>query len=223
MRILVVEDDAALASFLRKGLEEQGHIVDVRGDGRDGLLQASSEDYDVILLDRMLPNVDGLKLLQTLRAVGDSTPVLIISALGDVDERVKGLRAGGDDYLSKPVAMSEVVARIDALARRHPSLEEGTEFRVGDLLVDLLGRRAERSGRSIELTQREFRILEILARNAGRVVTRSMLLELVWNYRFDPQTNVIDQHVSRLRRKIEEGFDNPLIHTVRGVGYTMRA
>lgn len=223
MQILLVEDDPRVASFLRKGLEEEGHVVDLREDGRSGLLQASSECYDLILLDRMLPHVDGLKILQTLRATGDETPVLILSALGDVDERVKGLRAGGDDYLSKPVAMSELLARVDALGRRRALADEPTELRIGDLLVDLLGHRVERGGKVIELTPREFRLLEFLARHAGRVVTRSMLLEHVWNYHFDPQTNVIDQHVSRLRQKLERGFDKPLIQTVRGAGYTLRS
>lgn len=223
MHILLIEDDPGVASFLRKGLEEEGHIVDLREDGRSGLLQASTERYDVILLDRMLPHVDGLKILQTLRATGDETPVLVLSALGDVDERVKGLRAGGDDYLSKPVAMSELLARVDALGRRRALTDEPTELRVGDLVVDLLGHRVERGGKPIDLTPHEFRLLEVLARHAGRVVTRSMLLEQVWNYHFDPQTNVIDQHVSRLRQKIERGFDEPLIHTVRGAGYSLRS
>lgn len=223
MHILLVEDDPRVADFLRKGLEEEGHIVDHRDDGRAGLLQASTECYDLILLDRMLPHVDGLKILQTLRATDDATPVMILSALADVDERVKGLRAGGDDYLAKPVAMSELLARVEALGRRGALAEEATEFRVGNLVVDLLGHRVERGGKPVELTPREFQILEVLARHAGRVVTRSMLLEHVWNYHFDPQTNVIDQHVSRLRQKLERGFDTPLIHTVRGAGYSLRA
>ena len=222
MHILLVEDDPGVASFLRKGLEEAGHLVDLREDGRSGLIQATSERYDLILLDRMLPHVDGLRIVQTLRATGDATPVLILSALGDVDERVKGLRAGGDDYLPKPVAMSELLARVDALGRRRAMPDDPVELKSGDLVVDLLGHRVERGGRPIELTPREFRLLEVLARNAGRVVTRSMLLEQVWNYHFDPQTNVIDQHVSRLRQKLERGFSEPLIQTVRGVGYTLR-
>lgn len=224
MHILLVEDDAKVASYLHKGLQAAGHIVDHFADGRAGLLQASVERYDVILLDRMLPNVDGLKIVQTLRATGDTTPILILSARGDVDERVMGLRAGSDDYLAKPVALSELLARVEALGRRG-SLADApvTQFRVGDLSIDLVGRRVERSGTAIDLTQREFSILELLARHEGRIVTRSMLLEHVWNYRFDPQTNVIDQHLSRLRQKLERGFDKPLIHTVRGSGYMLRA
>ena len=223
MHILLVEDDPRVAAYLRKGLEEEGHIVDLRLDGRAGLLQASTERYDVILLDRMLPHVDGLKILQTLRATGDTTPVLILSALADVDERVKGLRAGSDDYLAKPVAISELLARVDALGRRGVLTEEAVEIRVGTLLVDRLGHRVELEGRSVELTAREFRILELLVRHAGRVVTRSMLLEHVWNYHFDPQTNVIDQHLSRLRQKLAHVSDKPIIHTVRGAGYSLRA
>jgi two-component system, OmpR family, response regulator len=223
MHILLVEDDPKVASYLCRGLQEGGHLVDHFADGRLGLLQASTERYDIILLDRMLPNVDGLKILQTLRATGDTTPVLILSALGDVDERVRGLKAGSDDYLAKPVAISELLARVEALGRRSAAAEAPvTEYRIGDLRIDLVGRRVERSGSLIELTQREFSILEILARNAGRIVTRSMLLEEVWNYRFDPQTNVIDQHLSRLRQKLERGFDEPLIRTVRGSGYMLR-
>ena len=222
MHILLVEDDPRVASYLRKGLEEEGHIVDHRDDGRSGLLQASTERYDLILLDRMLPHVDGLKILQTLRATGDSTPVLILSALGDVDERVKGLRAGGDDYLSKPVAISELLARVDALGRRGALAEEPAEMRVGPLVIDRLGHRVELDGRPVDLTAREYRILELLARHAGRVVTRSMLLEHVWNYHFDPQTNVIDQHLSRLRQKLALASPNAIIHTVRGAGYSLR-
>jgi len=222
MQILLVEDDPGVAVYLRKGLEEAGHHVDHRPDGRSGLLQASTERYDVILLDRMLPHVDGLKILQTLRATGDSTPVMMLSALGDVDERVKGLRAGGDDYLAKPVAISELLARVDALGRRGALAEEPSEIRVGALAIDRLGRRVQLEGRAVDLTAREYEILELLARHAGRVVTRSMLLEQVWNYHFDPQTNVIDQHLSRLRQKLALVSATPLIHTVRGAGYTLR-
>ena len=222
MQILLVEDDPSVAAYIRKALEEGGHVVDLRSDGRAGLLQASTERYDLILLDRMLPHVDGLKILQTLRATGDSTPVLILSALGDVDERVKGLRAGGDDYLPKPVAMSELLARVEALARRGPLAEEPAEMRVGPIVIDRLAHRVELEGRPVDLTPREYRILELLARHAGRVVTRSMLLEHVWNYHFDPQTNVIDQHLSRLRHKLAAISAIPLVHTVRGAGYTLR-
>ena len=222
MQILLIEDDPAVALYLRKGLEAEGHVVDHRGDGRSGLLQASTERYDLILLDRMLPHVDGLKILQTLRATGDSTPIILLSALGDVDERVKGLRGGGDDYLAKPVAISELLARVDAIGRRGVLQEEPTEIRLAGLVVDRLAHRVEIDGRPVDLTGREFRILELLARHAGRVVTRSMLLEQVWNYHFDPQTNVIDQHLSRLRQKLAAVSDRSLIQTVRGAGYTLR-
>jgi two-component system OmpR family response regulator len=224
MHVLLVEDDEALAGYIVKGLQEAGHLVDHRADGREGLLQATCETYDAIVLDRMLPGVDGLKILATLRATEDDTPVLILSALGDVDERVKGLRAGSDDYLSKPFALSELIARVEALGRRGPVTNEApAALRVGDLEIDLLGHTVTRGGRKIEVTTREFRILGYLARNAGRVVTRSMLLENVWDYHFDPQTNIIDQHISNLRHKIEGDGATPLIHTVRGMGYVMRA
>jgi len=223
MHILLIEDDERVADFVAKGLREEGHLVDREGDGKAGLIRASSDQYDVIVLDRMLPQVDGLKILQTIRATGDETPVLILSALGDLDERVKGLKSGGDDYLPKPFALSELIARVEALGRRKPGQSEATEIEVGDLRIDLLGRIARRAGKRIDLTDREFRILDYLARNAGRVVTRSMLLEHVWDYHFDPQTNVIDQHVSRLRQKLDRHGGAPLIHTVRGAGYTMRA
>mgnify|MGYP001151310570 CR=1 FL=1 len=224
MHVLLVEDDEALAGYIVKGLQEAGHLVDHRADGREGLLQATCETYDAIVLDRMLPGVDGLKILATLRATEDDTPVLILSALGDVDERVKGLRAGSDDYLSKPFALSELIARVEALGRRGPVTNEApAALRVGDLEIDLLGHTVMRGGRKIDVTTREFRILGYLARNAGRVVTRSMLLENVWDYHFDPQTNIIDQHISNLRHKIEGDGAAPLIHTVRGMGYVMRA
>ncbi len=222
MHLLLIEDDARVAAFVAKALREEGHHVDHCADGRSGLLQASSEAYDVIVLDRMLPQVDGMKILQTIRATGDTTPVLILSALGDTDERVKGLRAGGDDYLPKPFAVSELVARVEVLGRRSPAQEESARIAIGDFALDSIGRIATRGGRRIELTNREFRILEYLARNAGQVVTRSMLLEQVWDYHFDPQTNIIDQHVSRLRQKLDKGFDTPLIETVRGAGYSIR-
>ncbi|MBT2132838.1 response regulator transcription factor [Croceibacterium sp. LX-88] len=224
MQVLLIEDDTRVAEFVAGGLRQAGHQVDVRHDGRDGLIQATSETYDVIVLDRMLPNVDGLKILQTLRATGDTTPVLILSALADVDERVRGLKAGGDDYLGKPFALSELLARVEALARRAPQSDAPvTGFEIDNLVIDLLGHTAQRGGRRIDLTSREFRILVCLAENAGRVVTRSMLLEQVWDYSFDPQTNVIDQHISKLRQKIDREFERPLIHTVRGSGYVLRA
>ena len=212
-----------MADHVARGLREAGHMVDVARAGRDGLFKAAAEQFDAIILDRMLPEVDGLKILQTIRATGDDTPVLILSALGDVDERIKGLRAGGDDYLPKPFALSELIARVEVLGRRGPAIVETTQLVAGDLILDLLGRTATRAGRRIELTQREFRILEYLMRNAGRVVTRSMLLENVWDYSFDPQTNIIDQHVSRLRQKIDRDFPTQLIETVRGTGYVIRA
>jgi two-component system OmpR family response regulator len=222
MHVLLIEDDPRVADHVTKGLREAGHIVETAADGREGLYRAAAEGFDVIVLDRMLPQVDGLKILQTIRATGDATPVLILSALGDVDERIKGLRAGGDDYLPKPFALSELVARVEVLGRRGPALAEVSELKTGDLVIDLLGRTVTRAGRRIDLTQREFRILEYLVRSAGRVVTRSMLLEHVWDYAFDTQTNIIDQHVSRLRQKLDRGFDAPLIETVRGTGYVVR-
>jgi two-component system OmpR family response regulator len=223
VHILLIEDDEGVASYVAKGLREAGHLVETASDGRAGLLSAASERYDVIILDRMLPQVDGLKVLQTIRATEDTTPILILSALGDTDERIRGLRAGADDYLPKPFALSELVARVEVLGRRAPGITQTTELHVADTVIDLLGRMVTRAGRRIELTQREFRILEYLARNADKVVTRSLLLEHVWDYAFDPQTNIIDQHVSRLRLKLDRGFDRPLIETVRGTGYVIRS
>ncbi|WP_293677313.1 response regulator transcription factor [uncultured Phenylobacterium sp.] len=223
MHVLVVEDDERVAAHVVKGLKGEGWLVDHVADGRQALFQVAAETYDVIVLDRMLPNVDGLKILQTMRASGDSTPVLILSALGDVDNRVKGLRAGGDDYLAKPFAFSELLARVEALSRRKGVMQETTELRLADLEMNLLARTVTRRGQAIDLTTREFRLLEYLLRNAGRVVSRSMLLEAVWDYNFDPQTNIIDQHVSRLRQKIDRDFDPPLLQTVRGMGYSLRA
>lgn len=224
MRVLVVEDDRPMADHIVSSLRQAGHLVELCRDGRDGLLRASSDTFDVIVLDRMLPTMDGLKILQVIRGTGDATPVLLLSALGEVDERVRGLKAGGDDYLPKPFVTSELLARIEALGRRPAvAAPEETLHRVGDLEIDVLAHAARRDGAHIDLTAREFRILEYLARNAGRVVTRSMLLENVWDYNFDPQTNIIDQHVSRLRRKLESGGAAPLIHTVRGSGYILRS
>ncbi len=223
MHVLVVEDDERVASHVVKGLKGEGWLVDHVADGRQALFQVAAETYDVIVLDRMLPNVDGLKILQTMRAAGDSTPVLILSALGDVDNRVKGLRAGGDDYLAKPFAFSELLARVEALSRRKGVVQETTELRLADLEMNLLTRTVTRRGKPIELTTREFGLLEYLLRNAGRVVSRSMLLEAVWDYNFDPQTNIIDQHVSRLRQKLDKDFDPPLLQTIRGMGYSLRA
>lgn len=223
MRLLLVEDDARVGAHVAKGLREAGHLVEHVVDGREGLYRVAGERYDVVILDRMLPNVDGLRILQTMRAGGDATPVLILSALGEVDERVKGLTSGADDYLAKPFALSELLARVEALGRRGPVQTEQTRLTLGDLEIDLLGREVRRAGRRLDLTDREFRILDHLVRSAGRVVTRSMLLESVWDYQFDPQTNIVDQHVSRLRQKVDRDFDVPLIHTVRGVGYVARA
>jgi len=223
MHILVIEDDANTASYLRKGLTESGHTVDHAPDGKGGLFMAIEKSYDVMVVDRMLPGLDGLSIIQTLRAAKHQTPVLILSALGEVDDRVKGLQAGGDDYLVKPFAFAELLARIDALTRRADMEPAETVLRVGDLSMDLLTRSVMRAGQAIELQPREFRLLEYLMRRAGQVVTRTMLLEGVWDYHFDPQTNVIDVHVSRLRTKIDKPFGFPLLHTVRGAGYCLRA
>ncbi len=223
MRVLIVEDDREVAAYLQKGLKQQGYTVDHAADGKEGLLLASTEEYDVLIIDRMLPGMDGLSIVKTLRASGNATPILILSALGEVDDRVSGLRAGSDDYLTKPFAFSELQARLDALLRRathSPTVE--TLLRVADLELDLLTRVARRGDQIIELQPREYRLLEYLMHNAGRVVTRTMLLEQVWDYYFDPQTNVIDVHISRLRSKIDKGFDNSLLHTVRGAGYMLR-
>ena len=223
MRILVIEDDVETASYLRKGLTESGHAVDQAFNGKDGLFMAMENDYAVMIVDRMLPGLDGLAIIETVRAAKKQTPVLILSALGEVDERVRGLKAGGDDYLVKPFAFAELLARVDALARRKRIEPAETMLQVGDLVMDLLSRTVRRAGQSIELQPREFRLLEYLMRRAGQVVTRTMLLEGVWDYHFDPQTNVIDVHISRLRAKIDKTFEHPLLHTVRGAGYCLRA
>ncbi len=223
MRILVVEDDLEAAAYVVKGLRESGHLVDHAPDGEQGLNQALGGGYDVLVVDRMLPERDGLSLIQTLREERDATPILILSALGEVDDRVKGLKAGGDDYLTKPFAFSELLARIEALVRRQNPGQVQTKLSVGDLEVDLLARTVSRAGRQIELQPREFRLLEYLMKHADQVVTRTMLLENVWEYHFDPQTNVIDVHISRLRAKIDKSFDQPLLHTIRGAGYSLRA
>jgi two-component system OmpR family response regulator len=222
MRVLVIEDDRETALFLQKSLRESGHGADVAGDGELGLAMAREGGYDLLIVDRMLPRRDGLSVVQVLRGGGDRTPVLILSALGDVDDRVKGLRAGGDDYLTKPYAYSELLARIEALARRAVPEEQETRYVVGDLVLDRLSHKVVRGGEPIVLQPREFRLLEYLMKHAGQVVTRTMLLENVWDYHFDPQTNVIDVHISRLRGKIDKGFAKPLLHTVRGAGYMIR-
>ena len=224
MRILLVEDDAEVARFVKKGLQEAGHTVEHAGNGRDGLFLAASEQFDMLVLDRMLPGgVDGVRIVETLRGQGNRTPVLFLSALGAVDERVKGLKAGGDDYLVKPFAFAELLARVEALGRRPTVEAPATRLKIADLEMDLLSRTVTRGGKRLEIQPREFRLLEHLMRHAGQVVTRTMLLEKVWDYHFDPQTNVIDVHVSRLRQKVDKGFDKPLIHTVRNAGYMIRA
>ena len=224
MRILLVEDDRKVADYIVKGLAEFGHTVDQADNGNSGLYQAIGEDYDVLIIDRMLPRMDGLSVIRALRAADRRTPVLVLSALAQVDDRVEGLRAGGDDYLTKPFAFAELIARVEALYRRQTEKHESiTALDVGDLTVDLLARSAKRAGTVIDLQPREFRLLVFLMRNAGQVVTRTMLLENVWDYHFDPQTNVIDVHISRLRRKIDRGFEQPLLHTVRGAGYKIDA
>ena len=222
MRVLVIEDDRETALFLQRSLKENGHVTDIAGDGETGLALAREGGWDVIIVDRMLPRLDGLSLIEKLRGEGARTPVLILSALGEVDDRVKGLRAGGDDYLTKPYAYTELLARIEALARRPAPEEQVTRYTIGDLTLDRLSHKVTRGGQAIILQPREFRLLEYLMRNAGQVVTRTMLLQNVWDYYFDPQTNVIDVHISRLRSKIDKGFTKPLLHTVRGSGYMIR-
>ncbi|WP_243311247.1 response regulator transcription factor [Fundidesulfovibrio agrisoli] len=222
MRVLLVEDDPQAASYLVKGLKEQGLTVDHVADGREGLIRATAGGYDVIVLDRMLPNLDGLSILKAIRAAGDTTPVLVLSALSDVDARVEGLRAGGDDYLTKPFAFAELMARVESLGRRGRAEKMLTVLQVADLELDLTARTVKRAGKPIDLKPKEFSLLEYFMRHAGQVVTRTMLLERVWDYAFDPQTNVIDVHVSRLRSKVDKDFDKPLIHTVRGAGYILR-
>jgi two-component system OmpR family response regulator len=223
MRVLIIEDDSQASAYLVKAFREAGHVADVASDGLTGYAKAEAGDYDVLIVDRMLPKLDGLSLIGGLREQKIDTPVLIVSALGQVDDRVKGLRAGGDDYLAKPYAFVELLARAEILARRRgaPQPEE-TVYRVADLELDRLKHKVYRAGREIVLQPREFRLLEYLMRYAGQVVTRTMLLENVWDYHFDPQTNVIDVHISRLRGKIDKGHEKQLLQTVRGAGYTLR-
>ena len=227
MKILIIEDDLSAAEFMRKGLSEAGHSVDVAHDGKNGLAMAAGDDHDAIVADRMLPGLDGLSVIRALRATGSTTPVLVLSALGEVDHRVEGLKAGGDDYLVKPYAFSELLARLEALDRRSmprgDSAQTETKLVYADLEIDLISRQVRRAGKLIDLKPREFMLLEILMRHAGRVMTRTMLLEKIWNYHFDPQTNLIDVHISRLRNKVDKGFDTSLIQTVRGAGYSLRA
>jgi two-component system, OmpR family, response regulator len=220
-RILVVEDDPSAAEFVTAGLRQEGYTVEHVDAGPDALHMATSENFDAIVLDRNLPGLDGLSVLKALRAAQKTTPILILSALAHADERVNGLRAGADDYLGKPFSFSELQLRLDNLLRRRGSKAVETVLRCGDLEMDLLARKVTRGGKSIELLQREFQILEHLMRHKGKVVTRTMLLEQVWDYRFDPHTSLIDTHMSRLRKKLEEGFDRPLLHTIRSVGYRL--
>ena len=224
MKILLVEDNERVTRFVLKGLQEAGHTADHADNGRDGMFLAASERYDVIIMDRMLPgNVDGLAIIEALRASGNRTPILILSALSDVDERIRGLKSGGDDYLTKPFAFGELLARLDALARRVQGSSSQTTLDVGDLHMDLLSRKASRGARLIALQPQEFKLLEYLMRHAGQVVTRTMLLENVWDYHFDPQTNVVDVHISKLRQKIESDSERPLLRTVRNAGYMLTA
>lgn len=222
MKILLVEDDQQIAAYIAKGLREHGHVVDHADNGRDGLLLATSEPYDVMIVDRMLPHTDGLTLIKTVRAAGRKAPALFLTTMGGVDDRVEGLEAGADDYLVKPFAFAELLARVSALARR-PPLTESTHLRVGDLELDLLTRTVTRAGKRLELLPQELKILEYLMRHAGQVATRTMLLEKVWDFHFDPKTNIVETHISRLRSKIDKGFDKPLLHTIRGAGYVIRA
>jgi two-component system OmpR family response regulator len=223
VKILLIEDDAVTAAHLKKGLGEHGHVVDRAAEGREGLFLATGGEYDVLVVDRMLPHVDGLAIVKTIRAAGVKTPVLFLTTMDGIDDRVEGLEAGGDDYLVKPFAFAELLARIQALARRPPLSQAETVLRVADLEMDLLKRTVKRSGRRIDLQAQEFKLLEYLMRNADRVVTRTMLLEKVWDFHFDPKTSVVETHMSRLRGKVDRGFGAELIHTVRGAGYCLRA
>ena len=225
MKILVIEDDKELNSYVTKGLLEAGHNVDSAEDGKQGLFLATTEKYDAMVVDRMLPELDGLTIIKTIRGAGNGTPVLILSALGEVDDRVKGLKAGGDDYLVKPFAFTELLARLDAISRRSNNSETENEIKLHaqDLEMDLLSRKVIRSGKVIDLQSREFSLLEYLLRHKDQVVTRTMLLEQVWDYNFDPQTNVIDVHISRLRAKLDKGFDKAIIKTIRGTGYCVES
>jgi two-component system OmpR family response regulator len=223
MRILLIEDDQSVADFIIKGLIENNHVVDHQADGREGLFLATTESYDVMIIDRMLPQVDGLTIIRTLRASNIKTPALILSALADVDQRVEGLHSGADDYLVKPFAFSELLARITILGKRQSGDQtKPTQLKLADLEIDLLTHKVSRANQNIELLATEYRLLEYLMRHAGQVVSRIMLFEHVWDYNFDPQTNVIDVHMSRLRKKVDKPFDKPLIQTVRGAGYVIR-
>ena len=223
MRILIVEDDREAAEAMKTGLAEAGHECDIADDGVEGLAAAQAGGFEVLIVDRMMPRMDGVTMVEALRKSGEATPVLFLSALGEISDRVAGLKAGGDDYLVKPYALAELVARVEALSRRRETGSVQTLLRLGDLEMDLIGREVRRAGREIDLQPREFQLLEYLMRNGGQSVTRTMLLEKVWEYHFDPQTNVIDVHISRLRSKIDKGFDKPMLQTVRGAGYRLEA
>jgi two-component system OmpR family response regulator len=223
MRILYVEDDRRTADYVTRGLNEAGHVADVLVDGRDALLHAMKERYDVVVMDRMLPGLDGLSVVKALRGAGNMTPVLFLTAVSGVDDRVDGLEAGGDDYLVKPFAFSELLARINALGRRPPALPERTRLKVADLQIDLARHTCRRGETVIDLLPREFALLAYLMQNEGRVVTRTMLLEHVWDFNFDPQTSVVETHISRLRAKIDRPFQTPLLHTLRNTGYSLHA
>ena len=221
MKILLLEDDARAVDYIVKGLMESGHVCDHVSDGHDALFQVTRESYDIFIVDRMTPGLDGLSVVKSARAAGVATPVLFLTAIGGVDDRVEGLEAGGDDYLVKPFAFSELLARVNALGRRPPTQETTTKLKVCDLEMDLITRRVSRAGQAIDLQAREFRLLEVLMRSEGRVITRTMLLERVWDFHFDPKTSVVETHISRLRSKIDRPFDVPLLHTVRNTGYSL--
>jgi two-component system OmpR family response regulator len=223
MRILLIEDEPTAADYVARGLTESGHVCDVLDDGQDGLFQATRESYDVIVVDRMLPGLDGLSLVRAMRAAGRKTPVLFLTAVGGVDDRVEGLDAGGDDYLVKPFSFNELLARVNALGRRPPVQDQVTVLKVLDLEMDLIRRQVRRGGETIDLLPKEFSLLEVLMRNEGRVVTRTMLLERVWDFNFDPQTSVVETHISRLRAKIDKPFEVQLLHTVKNAGYSLHA
>jgi two-component system OmpR family response regulator len=223
MKILLVEDDRDTAAYIARSLKEHGHVVNVAETGRDGLFMATGEPYDVLVIDRMLPGMDGLALVKSLRSAEVKTPVLFLTTMNGIDDRVEGLNAGGDDYLVKPFAFSELLARLNALSRRPPMAETRTVLQIGDLEMDLLKRRVTRAGETVDLQPREFQLLEFLMRHADQVVTRTMLLEGVWEFHFDPKTNVVETHISRLRSKLDRGRDHELIHTIRGSGYSLRA
>lgn len=223
MKILLIEDDAESAKYLVKGLREQGYVVDHSANGKDGLFMATTEKYDAMIIDRMLPEVDGITIVQTLRASNNETPIILLTALEKVEERVKGLKSGADDYLAKPYSFTELMARLETITRRKTSEKAITKLTCGDLEMNLLTRMVTRGGKEIDLQAREFALLEYLMRNSGTVVTRTMLLEHVWDYNFDPQTNVIDVHISRLRQKVDKGFEKQLIQTLRGAGYKLSA